>query len=435
MLLDSDYTAALLALMRIDTVTPMEDGDGALHASANQAYAALAEGLGMRVVFAGAGCLPEQADAVVPTTIARRMAEQADFLQRQPHLVLELGRGDAEHTLMFNFHMDCVGPHLPASLDCGVLRGRGAVDNKGPGVAVLAALAAVRRQCPQIFDSTRVLVMAVAGEEGGAMGVYGTRHLIERGFVGRLNVFVEPSDGAYFDASTTSMTWEARVDGQGSTDDFPDQGQNATLMLAFLAQHMAAVLSPRMVALGVKMTLAGLHTGHQHNRVYGEGRLLFNFAYADAAGAQAARAAVEAAFDGGLAAFADRFGARPPFVRSAASVREVCHASWIKCGLPVLNNRHGELESVLASVGLLRNTNINEAFTCDAMWAQRPGAYSIVFGPGSLARNGAHTAAEHVAIAELEAFAVATARLIVAFAHGHSPLPAAILDHFNPEKT
>lgn len=428
MLLNAHYTAALLDLMCIDTVTPMEGGDGALTASANRAYATLAEAIGMRVVFAGPGELPTQADAIVPRTIARRMAEQADFLESQPHQVLELGNGDAEHTLMFNFHMDCVGPHLPASLEDGVLHGRGAVDNKGPGVALLAALAGLQQQCPHIFDTTRVLIMAVAGEEGGAMGVYGTRYLVERGFVGQLNVFVEPSDGSYFDSSTTSMTWEARVDGQGSTDDFPDQGQNATLMLAFVAQHMAAALSPVMEALGVKMTLAGLHTGHQHNRVYGEGRLLFNFAYSDVDSARTARQAVETTFENALAAFPNRFGARPPFVRSAATVREACTAGWIKCELPVLNNRHPEMESVLGSVGLFRNTNINEAFTCDAMWAQRPGAYSIVFGPGSLACNGAHTDDEHVAIADLEEFAVTTARLIVAFAHGHQ-------DHFNPEKT
>lgn len=417
MLLNSHYATALLALLKINTVTPMEGGDGALNASANQAFVEMAELIGMRVLFSGKGELPEKPDFVVPRTIAQRMAERPDFLECQPHLVLELGNGDIEHTLMFNFHMDCVGPHLPASLENGLLRGRGAVDNKGPGVALLAALAALQQQCPGIFDNTRVLVMAVAGEEGGAMGVYGTRCLVERGYIGRLNVFVEPSNGDYFDTSTTSMTWEVRVDGKGSTDDFPGQGQNATLMLAFLAQHMAATLSPVMEALNVKMTLAGLHTGHQHNRVYGEGRLLFNFAYADVDSARRAREAVTTVFEDGLAAFADIFCVRPPFAHSAASIHKVCTASWISSELPVLNNRHPEMESLLCSVGLLRNANINEAFTCDAMWAQRPGSYTIVFGPGSLVRNGAHTADEHVALADLDAFADTAARLIVAFAH------------------
>lgn len=440
MLFNAEYSAALMALVSIDTVTPMEGGDGSGNASANRLYAGLAESIGMRVLFAGPGQLPTSAQACVPAPIRQRIAERADFLACQPHLVLELGDADADaaQTVMFNFHMDTVGPHLKPSLAHGVLRARGAVDNKGPGVALLAALAALKRQCPQLFLRTRVLVMAVCGEEGGAMGVYGTRDLVERGYVGALNVFVEPSDGAYFDAATTSMTWQARVDGQGSTDDFPDQGQNATLILAFLAQHMAAHLSPVLAALGVKLTLAGLHTGHQHNRVYGAGRLLFNFAYTDAASAQAARAAVELAYQQALRDFAAIYANCPPFMRTAASAGDVCHGSWLKFGLPVLNNRHPQLEAVLAQVGLVRNPDLGQAFTCDAMWGQRPGAYSIVFGPGSLARNGAHTADEYVALADLEAFAVSTARLIVAFANGQAAGSNPDTDTvytFNPEES
>lgn len=421
MLFSPRFKAALLALMEINTVTPMEDGTQSDHRRANQVYAALAEEIGMKVVFSGEGQLPEHADANVPLMIKRCMTAQPDFLARQPHLILELGHGDVEHTLMFNFHMDTVAPHLPVSMEDGVVRGRGAVDNKGPAIALLVALDQLRQRHPNIFATTRVLIMAVGGEEGGAMGVYGTRYLVTRGFIGRLNVFVEPSDGSYFDASTTSMTYEVSFDGRGATDDFPEQGENATLTLAYLAQYMAASMSQTMAELAVKMTVAGLHTGHHHNRVYGEGRLLFNFAYANDIAAQAAQQAVDAAFDSGVIAFSAKFKDLSPFMRSAACVREVCHGRWLKRNLPVLNNRHPELEALLGTVGLLRNADISEAFTCDAMWAQRPDAYSIVFGPGSLGANGAHTDDEFISIANLEDFADTVAQLIVRFADPQTP--------------
>ena len=161
MLFDERFVEALLALMEIDTVTPMEGGSATEHERANLAYLALAESIGMRAVFTGAGRLPDHPDANIPVMIERRMASRTDFLACQPHLELEIGNSAAENTLMFNFHMDTVSPHLPCGMHNGVLSGRGAVDNKGPGIALLAALDHVRKQRPAIFESTRILMVGL----------------------------------------------------------------------------------------------------------------------------------------------------------------------------------------------------------------------------------------------------------------------------------
>lgn len=415
MLFTPEYVERLTQLLAIDTVTPMETGRPSCIAQANACFSQWAQALGMRELFNGAGALPEAAQ--VPLSVQRHLQAHDDFLDWQPHVVLEAGRGDWTRTVMFNFHMDTVSPHLPVRVQGGCIQGRGAVDNKGPGLAVLAALDGLRREMPQALDNLRVLIQVVAGEEGGAMGVYGTRHLCGLGHQGRLNIFVEPSAGGYFDASTTSMTFEIAMAGEDSTDDFPQHGDNASLALAFIAQAMAAELAEPLRQLQVKLVLAGLHTGQHHNRVYGSGRCLFNFAYRSAAQAKDAETLVEQAFANALLACQQRFAGCEPFARTARRLPDTCNARWLKRGLPVLNNTHAQLRGVLAEAGLLPNEDPSQAFTCDAMWGQGRDAYSIVWGPGSLADNGAHTDREQVRISDLEGFAQDVHRLLRCLAH------------------
>ena len=417
MLFDRLFQEELLALMALDTVTPMETGVASDLARANRAYAALAARVGLHVVFEGPGSLDTASSGHVPLNVAHRAAEEPGFLVAQPHLVLAIGSGPRERTVMFNFHMDTVSPHLPVSLRDGVFHGRGAVDNKGPGVAVLAALHALRKHHPELLQHLRVLVQCVGGEEGGAMGVYGTRCLVQAGHVGRLNLFVEPTRGDhYFDSCTCSMTFEVHFDGQGCTDDFPELGDNATVALGFVAQHMAQRLSRFASSTGLKLTVAGLHTGQQHNRVFGRGRLLFNLAYCTSEMAETGLREVEAALDAARHAFVATFAELEPFVHTAARLGSTCCGRWLKAGLPVLNNRDPAMERLLAGIGLERQGNPHESFTCDAIWGQVEGGYCIVLGPGSLADHGAHTDHEHVHLHELEDFTQTLLRLLVAFA-------------------
>ncbi|HET9644171.1 MAG TPA: M20/M25/M40 family metallo-hydrolase [Burkholderiaceae bacterium] len=417
MLLDSLFQEELLALLAIDTVTPMETGRPSSIDDANRAYAALAHRIGMRTLFDGPGSIEGAAQGQVPLSVQRRLADEPLFLQWQPHMVLAIGDAPPERTIVFNFHMDTVSPHLPVRFEDGVIHGRGAVDNKGPGVAVLAALHRLARQRPAQFERMQVLIHCVAGEEGGAMGVYGTRHLVAQGHLGRLNVFVEPTAFGYFDASTCSMTFEVEFCGEGSTDDFPDRGDNATVALAFVAQHMAQALAGPAERLRTRMTVAGLTTGDQHNRVYGTGRLLMNFTYPDLEAGRACQVEVERAFRSAVDEFSRRFGDTPLFRRTAQRLDVTCRGRWLKAGLPVLANRDAEMEALLADIGVPRSDRVEDTFTCDAIWGQSPGAYSIVLGPGTLAANGAHTSREHVRLDDLERFAAIVHDLLLAFAH------------------
>jgi len=54
-------------------------------------------------------------------------------------------------------------------------------------------------------------------------------------------------------------------------------------------------------------------------------------------------------------------------------------------------------------------------FTCDAIWAGGPDRYVAICGPGSLAANGAHTAAEHLAVADADEFAARIRDAVLAF--------------------
>ncbi|MFD7626605.1 M20/M25/M40 family metallo-hydrolase [Streptomyces sp. NPDC059851] len=405
----ADDLSWLVGLMDRDTVTPLEGGEPAAFAAAQQQFVdgAVRRGFALRELSSPPASFLDRPD--VPAQVTGALGGDADaFLRAQPSAVVALGgEQPAARTVVFNFHMDTVGPHLPPRLDGGVLYGRGAVDDKGPGVAAVLGAAAAFAEDPSLARDVQVLVASVPGEEGGAMGVYGTRWLVESGRVGRLMVFAEPTGGRVFDACSAAMTPRITVTGLDSTDDHPYDGHNATLALGTAACHLAEVLGPLAERLGAKVCLSGLHTGNAHNRVYGTGELRLNIAYHDLAAADELAAAVERALPRMADGLARRFGDNPVARRLVEDWERVVHLDWLKRGLPPLSNRDAEMEGLLAGAGLHRHDGIRDgsAFTCDAIWAAGPDRYVVACGPGRLDLNGAHTAQEHVAVRDLEAYA------------------------------
>ncbi|MNR18176.1 succinyl-diaminopimelate desuccinylase [compost metagenome] len=102
---------------------------------------------------------------------------------------------------------------------------------------------------------------------------------------------------------------------------------------------------------------------------------------------------------------------------TAGVAAKICKLTWVKQGLPVLNNRHPEWESDLNRIGWVRNPEdqLHQAFTCDAMWAQRPETYTIVYGPGGLGSHNAHAEGEYITLEELERYAADIRDLMTAF--------------------
>lgn len=408
----------LLRLLRMPTAGPLEtgpDGPPPQLWEAQHAYADAAAELGFAVVH-HAAVKPEALRCDdVPLAVSRAAAENPGFLDDQPSLVLRLGPAlPRAATVMFNVHLDTVAGLEPAGFDGVRFHGRGAIDAKGPAVALLAGIRAALAAEPAIGTGVGVLVQAVSGEEGGAMGTIGTRPLVERGFVGRLNLFCEPTRRRYLPRSTAAATARVVIEGCDAIDDRPAHGHNATVLLGFLAQHLGLALGGE--AADGQVCVAGLHTGHLHNRVYGTGELLVNLSYATPAAGRRLESAFAAALRDGLAEFARRFASTREFARTAAEASSVTRLEWLKRGLPTLANADPWCEALLNGAGLARWPADEPAFTCDAIWMGGvPGTFTAVLGPGDLAANHAHARGEFADLAELERFAADVARILVTF--------------------
>jgi acetylornithine deacetylase/succinyl-diaminopimelate desuccinylase-like protein len=424
LLRDADH-ALLSRLLCMPTAGPLEtgpDGPVAQLWAAQHAYAEAAAELGLVPVHHAPAALADACRDDVPVPV-RAAARDPRFLAAQPSLVLRLGPELPQAaTVMCNVHLDTVAGDQPVGVQNGRFFGRGAIDAKGPAVALLAGLRAACAAEPALGREVGVLVQAVAGEEGGALGTIGTRPLVEAGFVGRLNVFCEPTGSRYLTRATASMTARVRVHGDDSVDDQPDAGHNASVLLGFLAQYLARALDGRHG--DGRLCVAGLHTGDRHNRVYGSGELLVNLSYGTPATATALADAVTTALNAGLAEFTDTFAGTREFGRTARDAREVTTLEWDKRGLPCLTGADRWTHDLMAAAGVAEWPADQPAFTCDAIWLHEvPGAGTVVLGPGSLAANNAHADGEFADLADLEDFAAVMARVLTTFAADRRHLP------------
>lgn len=443
----------LLALLALPTAGPLEcggpesegphssgpdssrpDSGGPALWEAQRRYAEAAAELGFAVLHHAAPEPACVARADVPVPVRRAVAAQPDFLASQPSLVLALGPSGAprERTVMFNVHLDTVAGQEPVGFDGARFHGRGAIDAKGPAVALLAGLRRALAAHPPLAEDTRILIQAVSGEEGGALGTFGTRPLVEAGHYGRLNVFCEPTGGRALLRSTAAMTACLRVQGRDAIDDRPEAGHNASVLLGHLASRTAALIDTELDPHDGQLCVGGLHTGTLHNRVHGTGRLLLNLSYRSPAVAERLERLLREAVREGLRSFAESFGGSRRFARTAAEAADVVHLDWLKHGLPALDGDPSWLAPLLARAGVPLWPASEPAFTCDAIWMSGvPGADTVVLGPGSLDANHAHARGEHADLADLDAFAAAVARLLAAFRDGdsHAVVPPARRDH------
>ncbi|MGH2667599.1 MAG: M20/M25/M40 family metallo-hydrolase, partial [bacterium] len=163
--------------------------------------------------------------------------------------------------------------------------------------------------------------------------------------------------------------------------------------------------------------IAGVETGRMHNRVYGTGRLLLNFAYPSLDVGVAIERLVDDAFRAALARFCDEYASCEVAHSAAVAASDICSLTWLKRRLPVLANRVAEMEALLRRAGINRHDEASPSapFTCDAMWLGGPGCYSVVLGPGGLIENNAHAPGEFMRIADLDRFADQVASIVLAF--------------------
>lgn len=118
---------------------------------------------------------------------AHILGYQDVYVDRVGNLVACFGRG--ERALALVGHVDTVSGELPLVVEGNVVRGRGAVDAKGPLLAALLGASETRG----FVDSSkwRICVIACVGEEGDSRGA---KELVSSGFEAEAIVVVEPSN-------------------------------------------------------------------------------------------------------------------------------------------------------------------------------------------------------------------------------------------------
>ena len=204
--------------------------------------------------------------------------------------------------------------------------------------------------------------------------------------------------------ATAAMTARITVEGQDAVDDHPDAGHNATVLLGFLAQHLAARLDGAVP--GTRVCVAGLHTGRTHNRVHGTGTLLLNLSYRRTADGDRLKTEVTRHLADGLrrlrrtlrrpqGSSPARRGTRNGSPGSAGTNR-AC-PRWTTPTRGPRNSWPAQEPGRPAG---------DPGFTCDAIWAAGlDDAFTTVLGPGCLAANRAHAPGEFIDLADLEEFA------------------------------
>ncbi len=412
-MIDNEALEFLLRFLDVASVSPLEGGETSETLRAQRLFAEFTEDRGFDVSWETADVASVLADPQAPMLV-REQAGKDGWLSDQPVISASLGDADAEKTIVINTHVDTVSPHLPVTFADDVIHARGAVDNKGPGIAAVCGVAHAYRQNPELAKKVRTTIVSVPGEEGGAMGCYGTKVALESHGKSTLLIFAEPTKNLSHDTAFATMTLEVTMSAPDSTDDFPYENANATLVLGTVATDVASGLKDHVENREIRCCVAGLHTGTQHNRVYGSGRLLINIAYCDADRAEAVRELVETILSGLPARLKQEYGASRFGRQWVAGLEDTLSWRWLKQGLPSLRNRSERYEAVLAESGLgrLPGDQLDEAFTSDAIWGQGAAEYAVICGPGGLDSHGAHTDGEFVAVRELDEYAEKIARLV-----------------------
>jgi acetylornithine deacetylase len=407
----------LLELLAVPSVSLLEGGDPPALARASCVFVDGARARGFRLLTMISPTAAELEGPAVPEPVRRRRNEPGFLAAHRSAVLAAGGPAPEKRRMVVNFHLDTVAPHVLPRINRGRVHGRGALDDKGPGIAAAVGIASAFAREPWLAEAIEVRLAAVHGEEGGALGVLGTRCLVERGHTGRLMLFAEPTSLALHDAASATATARFEVHGDDATDDRPDAGHNASLALSLLAEQLAAQVVPLAEAVGAKACLAGVYTGESHNRVYGRGALLLNLGYLLPEHGELLVRQVEEVFSAAGAKMRERHGRAAAFRRLAEDWERVVKLIWIKRGVPPLANRDPDMETVCAAAGLDRidAAQTGRAFTCDAIWAAGPGRYAAICGPGDLAQDGAHTDDEHIGLAQLDAYATKVRDLVIEF--------------------
>lgn len=161
-----------------------------------------------------------------------------EALPGRPNVVASLGAGTGP-TLLFNAHMDVVPagegwtrPAYGGAVEDGRVYGRGAVDDKGPLAAMLAATLALHEL--RLPLRGRLVMCAVVDEEQASLG----SRILMKTLRGDLGLVGEPTGGDVVLAHNGSLRPMLKVIGRAAHTSRPEEGVNA---ISKMAQVVGAV--------------------------------------------------------------------------------------------------------------------------------------------------------------------------------------------------
>lgn len=388
--------ADLTALIRIPSITGSEEGVAAWAADALRA-------LGLAVEVLRPDLVAHRDDPAWPGEEMPRTS--------LPVVIGRTGRAGGRRVILSG-HLDVVPPGDPgtwttdpwgAEIRDGALYGRGACDMKGGVASILAAVRSLRSSGDLALLEGELMVVLVPSEEDGGQG---TLAAIRAGATASLAIITEPTNLDVVVAHAGAITFRLTVPGKAAHASQRREGVSALDNLFVLTQALAAdetrrnaaETDPLMTALGLPYpTIIGIVAGGEWastvlDRVVADGRYGVRLGQSPAAAADELRACIAEAC------------AADPFLRDHPATVEITGGQFGSARVPSDHPLPVGLAAVAEAVLGRRPALLGEPYGADMqMFVNHGGTPCVMFGPGDV--RVAHSADEHVPLAEVEACA------------------------------
>jgi acetylornithine deacetylase len=336
-----------------------------------------------------------------------------------PVIIGRLGRPGGRRVVLSG-HIDVVPPGDPATWTAdpwgaeirdGRLFGRGACDMKGGVAAILAAVRAVVASGAAERLAGELVVALVPGEEDGGQG---TLAAIRAGATGDLAIITEPSNLDIVVAHAGAITFRLTVPGRAAHASQRREGVSAldnlyVVLRALEADETArneSETDPLMTALGLPYpTIVGIVAGGEWastvlDRVVVDGRY----------GVRLGQSPADAAADLGRAI--DAANASDPFLRERPATVEIVGGQFGSGRVPSDHPLPVGLADVAEAVAGRRPELLGEPYGADMrLFINEGNTPCVMYGPGDV--KVAHSADEHVPLAEVEKCARVLAAWVV----------------------
>lgn len=319
---------------------------------------------------------------------------QEVVLPNRPNTLGTIGNGNGK-TLLLNAHVDVVpygtgwmrDPEGGELVD-GKIYGRGAVDDKGPLAALLAATLALHKSGLPV--NGKLIVCAVMDEENSSKG---SRALMQH-LRGDMGIVGEPTSGNICIAHKGSLRPMMRVDGHCAHTSRPEQGINAISKMAGVitridAWHKELRKREHPLTGAASAAVSIIQGGDQSNVIPDRVFALLDRRMVPGETEEQAVAEINAMF-------AQWMAEDPELKISIDHLRPTTgSAAQVAPDAEVVNRVSDAYRSVWGSEPTL--TGMGGA--CDMVHLVNAGVPTVVFGPGSSSQ--AHQPDEHIEVDEL----------------------------------